>query len=347
MHLRYHLLGRCCCCLHGRAYPPGQGGTQHDLNHCDRMTISRRRCWPRHVIHCVLTIVTATMAIGETMMDDDNTKEGATVCGEAQARCLSNLGCGMALHNYVVHCSQLINGETDECTSRCKSALISLVGAGRDDRASATGGGRGGAGEAFMTCNCQDNEFCSVQKRRVRVCTRDVLREIARVYDDTTPISCSLAELVCAADTSCLTALDYYRRHCVLLLRGESCTARCNNSVAILYRQTMARKLRDCYCDGTEDYDCQTLRCNMRKMCFDQRNWEPRPRIRHPQRHDHTRTRTRPTGRTPVYSDNDVDSVTKSWRTRSCASSAPPLTVAMSLALLLTGLATRGQYWQL
>lgn len=305
------------------------------------MSIDRRGCWSRPVIHCVFTLVAATMVLGETVIDDDTTKEGATVCGEAQARCMSNLGCGMALHNYVLHCSTLIHGETDECTPRCKSALISLVGAGRDDRV----GAGSGAGEAFMSCNCQDNEFCTVQKRRVRVCARDVLRDIARVYDDTTAIGCSLAELVCAADTSCLTALDYYRRHCVRLLRGESCTARCNNSVAILYRQTKARKLRDCYCDGTEDYDCPTLRRNMRKMCFDQRDWEPRPRIRHPQRHDHTRKY--PSARTPVYSDNDVDIVTKSWRTQSCASSAPPVTVAMSLALLLTGVATRGQYWQL
>ena len=309
------------------------------------MNVFHRGIRPRCVIHCILTLmlITVTMAAGDRDTDVVTT-EGATVCGVAQARCMSNIGCGMALHNFAQYCSPLIHSETDECTTRCKSALISLVGAGRDERADAGAG----AGEAFMTCDCEDNEYCTVQKQRVSVCTSAVLRDIVHVYDDITPISCSLAELVCAADTSCLTALDYYQRHCVRLLRGDRCTARCNNSVAILYRQRKARKLRDCYCDGTEDYDCPTLRRNMRNKCFDQRDLEPRIRIRHPQRHNHTRTHHDHTARTSVYSDNDVETVTKAWRTRSCASSAPPLTVAMSLALVLTVVATtRGRCWQL
>ena len=303
------------------------------------MNVFHRGIRPHYVIHCVLILIAV---IDVTMATKDVTTERATVCGVAQARCMSNLGCGMALHNFAQYCSPLIHSETDECTPRCKSALISLVGAGRDERADAGAG----AGEAFMTCDCEDNEYCVAQKQRVSVCTSAVLRDIVHVYDDTTPISCSLAELVCAADTSCLTALDYYQRHCVRLLRGDGCTARCNNSVAILYRQRKARKLRDCYCDGTEDYDCPTLRRNMRKKCFDQRDLETRTRIRHPQRHNHTRTHH--VARTSVYNDNDVETVTKAWRTRSCASSAPPLTVAVSLALVLTVVAaTRGQSWQL
>lgn len=50
--------------------------------------------------------------------------------------------------------------------------------------------------------------------------------------------------------------------------QGLVCTAKCNNSRAILYRQEKARKLRDCVCDGTEEYNCPALAKATDKLCF-------------------------------------------------------------------------------
>lgn len=119
-----------------------------------------------------------------------------------------------------------------------------------------------------MTCDCQRDEVCELQRRRLAVCTPDVLAAMGDVHDTSTPIGCSLAELVCSADTSCLTALDFYRHHCRKLFQGLQCTQRCNNSLAILHQVEKARKLRTCTCDGTEGYNCQALMTHTERLCF-------------------------------------------------------------------------------
>ena len=181
-------------------------------------------------------------------------------CGRAQGKCVSRNGCGLALTNYFIDCNSLISGETNVCNKRCKKSLISLLST--DDS----------EGEAFIKCECGGNSFCETQKERMNVCARDVLPAMKAINDDNTAISCSLAEMICRADTPCLTALLYYEQHCSKLLRGEKCTSRCNNSLQILYRTPKARKLRNCVCDGTEDLPlnvpCQTLQQNTERLCF-------------------------------------------------------------------------------
>ena len=52
------------------------------------------------------------------------------------------------------------------------------------------------------------------------------------------------------------------------MFRGKKCTDRCLNSINILKRQNAASKLENCYCDGTEDYNCQSIKDNMESLCF-------------------------------------------------------------------------------
>lgn len=160
---------------------------------------------------------------------------------------------------YLLGCDEVLHGDAPEgsCPVRCRKALISLLSSEEQS-----------AGEAFMTCDCQGDELCALQRRRLAVCTPDVLAAMGDVYDASTPIGCSLAELVCSADTSCLTALDFYRHHCRKLFQGLQCTQRCNNSLAILYQVEKARKLRTCTCDGTEGYNCQALMTHTERLCF-------------------------------------------------------------------------------
>ena len=47
---------------------------------------------------------------------------------------------------------------------------------------------------------------------------------------------------------------------------------RCMNSIRILQRQKAANKLENCYCQGNEDFDCQTIKRNMQELCFDKNN---------------------------------------------------------------------------
>ena len=187
------------------------------------------------------------------------------LCNKARNKCVSRVGCGMALHNYYIGCGSLIHGQTNVCTATCQKALISLLST--EDQ----------AGEAFMTCDCDGNQFCISQKLRIDVCSKDVMPAMRSLEDYNTQISCSLAELICSADTSCFKALEYYQRHCRKLWSGEKCTARCNNSIAILYRQTKAQKLRTCLCEGTEDFDCQKIQDSTEQLCFG----------RHRHRHGH------------------------------------------------------------
>ena len=181
------------------------------------------------------------------------------------------------------------------CTPGCRRALISLLST------------EDAEGEQFLTCDCKGEAFCVEQRQRLEVCGQDVLQSLRAALDDTTPIDCTLAEMICAADTSCQAALDYYRDHCRKLFAGERCTQRCNNSLAILYRQEKGRKLHTCLCDGSELYNCPALREYTNKLCF------PHLTVHHrtfqyftTTTSSPTRHRPRPHGGTVVLQDFDV-----------------------------------------
>nr|KAG5692696.1 hypothetical protein BaRGS_008559 [Batillaria attramentaria] len=178
------------------------------------------------------------------------------LCDSARLQCTVRTGCYMALQNFFIGCNSIITGEEGRCTTACKHALVSLL-ATEDE-----------AGLAFINCNCSGHQMCEERKQRVQVCQRHVLDSMDLVRDDSATVSCSFARWICEADTSCLAALQYYVLHCAKLFQGTKCSARCRNSVHILYRQPNARKLRTCRCEGTEDYDCPKLVANTEKLCF-------------------------------------------------------------------------------
>lgn len=185
-------------------------------------------------------------------------------CESAQKKCVIRVGCGMALHNYFIGCNDVIYGNTGVCSASCRRALISLLST--EDR----------AGLAFVNCDCSGNELCEQQKKSVEMCD-NVLEAMETLDNNSTIVSCTLARWICEADTSCFTALRFYRRHCERLFDDDKprCTSRCNNSLSILYRQTKARKLRTCYCDGSEQYDCPALKENTERVCFQRHSKVP------------------------------------------------------------------------
>lgn len=215
--------------------------------------------------------------------------EGREACERAQQQCVSRVGCGMALHSYFINCRSLFSGDTDVCTLDCRIAIISLLSTEDQE------------GANFMECDCSGKSFCLNHKRRVEICSRDVMNAMESVHDEHTDISCSLAELICRADTSCYTALRYYERHCTKLFKGEKCSARCNNSLTILYRQAKARKLRTCICDGSEEYPCEAIQRNTERLCFAS---DPPWRRRHRHRHRHRGNET--DGGTVRHSNNAI-----------------------------------------
>lgn len=178
-------------------------------------------------------------------------------CDDVQQLCARRIGCGMALQNFFIGCKDNLFGEdTSVCSIPCKRALISLLSS-EDD-----------AGLDFINCNCSGDAYCLARKQSIEVCSKDVLDAISSVDDQTTVVSCTLAKWICEADSSCLTALDFYRSLCGKLFLGKKCTERCNNSVTILYQQEKAQKLQNCECDGSELYDCKSVRYHTDVLCF-------------------------------------------------------------------------------
>ena len=116
----------------------------------------------------------------------------------------------------------------------------------------------------IFQCTC-DDDACLLQKSRVEPCRSEVTWNTA----PDTIVSCSAASWICMADPLCSTALNYYNRNCQAMFKGGKCSKRCKNSLEILTRQSSAGKLATCWCDGTEEFQCQEIRDNTDSLCFD------------------------------------------------------------------------------
>jgi growth arrest-specific protein 1 len=114
-----------------------------------------------------------------------------------------------------------------------------------------------------MECRCTDPD-CAEKKIRVEPCRAAVTWQ----NSPNSLVSCSAARWICLADPLCATALEYYNRNCQAMFKGRKCSKRCRNSVDILLRQATAAKLATCFCDGTEDFECATIRENTDVLCF-------------------------------------------------------------------------------
>uniref|UniRef100_T1IMB0 furin n=1 Tax=Strigamia maritima TaxID=126957 RepID=T1IMB0_STRMM len=178
----------------------------------------------------------------------------AEYCDVARAKCHFRDGCGLALRNYMFDCADMMAGRTARCSESCSRALIALMSTEE--------------GQLLVGCDCGDNEFCTQSKQRVEVCRPLV----TGAMEKSAVVSCSVAHWICKVDSLCNTALAYYHRFCRSMIHGRKCTPRCNNSIAILNRQEKADKLRTCFCDGSEEYDCNSIKRNMQHLCFKKRN---------------------------------------------------------------------------
>ena len=177
----------------------------------------------------------------------------ADLCVRLQARCILRVGCSIALHNYFLNCRELINQEMENCSPACNEAIVGLMSA-----------------EDLMSCDCNGDTICINHQRRTNVCKGDVMRSLKEVNDNHSDVNCSLAEVICHADTSCHAALEFVTDNCIKLFKGIRCDSRCKNSILILLRQKAARKLENCICHGSEDYPCKVLQRNTRRLCFQQ-----------------------------------------------------------------------------
>jgi len=170
-------------------------------------------------------------------------------CGQATLACMYRGGCGLALKMYMLECQDLVHGNTDKCSINCRHALTALISTKE--------------GHRLMECSCEDTS-CSIQKSRISPCREEVTWNIR----PDTIVTCTAAHWICMADPLCSTALDYYNRFCGQMFRGDKCSKRCKNSLGILLRQKSSAKLATCYCDGTEDFDCQNIKDNTDRLCF-------------------------------------------------------------------------------
>lgn len=170
-------------------------------------------------------------------------------CNYAFMSCAYRDGCGAALQQYELTCSELVSGVTETCSRSCQHALIALLSTPE--------------GERMMECKCENND-CELKKTRIEPCRSAVTWQ----SDPNTLVSCSAATWICLANPLCATALDYYNRNCKAMFKGRKCSRKCRNSLDILLRQESAGKLATCFCDGTEEFDCATIRENTDTLCF-------------------------------------------------------------------------------
>ncbi|XP_054717518.1 uncharacterized protein LOC129226913 [Uloborus diversus] len=196
-----------------------------------------------------------SLALWWSVVGAVNSLPGTQDCEEARMKCAYRANCARALHSYMVDCADVLAGRTKRCPWSCKRALISLASSE--------------AGIALAECECGENEFCRRSKERAEVCRPEVSIAIA----EGTVVPCAVAEWICAADHLCSTALEYYYRLCRPMFQGRKCTFRCNNSLAILDRQPKAGKLRNCYCDGSEDFPCHAVKKNTQQLCYGRDEW--------------------------------------------------------------------------
>jgi len=170
-------------------------------------------------------------------------------CSMATLQCANRDGCGLALQQYLVSCSDLVTGVRDVCSKQCQLSLIALLSTPE--------------GARLMECQCEDDQ-CILQKQRIEPCRSDVTWNTRK----DTVVTCTAATWICSADATCATAMDYYNRNCKKMFRGEKCSKRCKNSLDILLRQKAAAKLATCYCEGNEEFECINIRRNTDVLCF-------------------------------------------------------------------------------
>ena len=172
-------------------------------------------------------------------------------CAAASLACAQRDGCGSALSQYLVTCSELVSGLAPGagCSPQCQLSLIALLSTPE--------------GARLMECECGDS-VCRDQRRRIEPCRSEVTWNTR----PDTIVSCTAATWICGADSGCGTALQYYNSNCKKMFRGEKCSKRCKNSLDILLRQKAAAKLSTCYCEGTEDFECVNIRRNTDVLCF-------------------------------------------------------------------------------
>ncbi|XP_050305342.1 growth arrest-specific protein 1-like isoform X2 [Anthonomus grandis grandis] len=172
-------------------------------------------------------------------------------CEEARMKCAYREGCGKALQHYLIGCSGVLPGPEGlaYCPGICAFSLVALISTEE--------------GKALMDCECGGDAYCEEEKQRTEICKPQVLRTINEPI-----VPCTVAESICHADSECSTAFGYYQRYCKAMFHGKKCTPKCHNSINILRRQNKAQKLKECKCDGTEDYNCRGIQRNMEKLCF-------------------------------------------------------------------------------
>lgn len=206
----------------------------------------------------MVSIFLVLLTIGAALGGD------APTCMTARIHCSSRIGCSMALNNFHIACERVKLGTVDHCTDSCMRAVVSLVTVNDD------------IGTEYLTCDCAGNEDCLLWKKRITMCSNDVLKAL-KSLDNEDKISCSLARMLCEADTKCWTALSYYEELCSNLwikhsADGLECSSRCNNSLSILYKQTRASKLKNCLCDNTDPFidegTCIRMKYNTQTYCL-------------------------------------------------------------------------------
>ncbi|RWS02245.1 Growth arrest-specific protein 1-like protein, partial [Dinothrombium tinctorium] len=168
-------------------------------------------------------------------------------CDIALKKCTIRMPCGMALHDYRISCKQELYGLTKSCSEHCQLAIVSLATTAE--------------GFEYLYCDCADNEYCKLIRRRTQSCDPRVKNNASHRKP------CKNAEVFCKANDICNEAYEHYKYICKDAIRGIECSKRCNNSISILWRQKAGMDLRNCSCEK-QDISCMKESENIMKLCY-------------------------------------------------------------------------------
>lgn len=192
------------------------------------------------VFVCGVECTSGSVATGQTNVH----------CNDVKHMCKERVGCSLAWHNYEILCQNVQNNDARTCNVRCERAIIVLLT------------GKDGIGRLLLNCSC-GRDVCAEQER-LQLCSESIVTAL----DESVVVNCSLARLLCEADSACHTAFQLYMSHCQPMRKGLECTMACGKSLTLLHRQERAEKLKNCICNVDPEYkECKHIHRVINTSC--------------------------------------------------------------------------------
>ena len=145
-----------------------------------------------HVVSCSVAEATIKKLMTEGV--EVASAASGNDCASTRRACESDVGCRAALSDFRVTCHLPMKSKTMEACMRCKETTTALKSLS--------------LGQAFLACDCMQDQLCTRLKLLARVCPRGLRKRDAEEDEDDTEYQedfskCTQALASCLADAAC------------------------------------------------------------------------------------------------------------------------------------------------